>query len=77
MTAHLTVAEARALGLDPSAGTGARPPSGARRRSTRKAVDAAECAPNRCVTCGETFGGEKAEARHLKQTGHARYETVL
>jgi hypothetical protein len=34
-------------------------------------------AENRCVTCGEHFRGETAEARHAVDTKHRRFEMVL
>lgn len=67
MTARLTPAEARALGL-----TEKKPP-----KKTGKTVRAKDCLPNRCVTCDETFTGETAERRHAEQTGHLRYEADL
>ena len=67
MAVRLTAAQARALGVETKART----------RTTRRESRAAECAPNRCTTCGEQFTGETSERRHADSTGHRRFEMVL
>lgn len=69
MTARLTTAEARALGIDP---TGAS--SAARARSTRRGRSATGDQVAICHDCGQTFHGETAAARHNAETHHARFE---
>jgi hypothetical protein len=70
MAAHLTRAEARALGID----------------ATGKAVDPAPTKPRRrkrdpyrteCFDCGQVFTIAAAETRHLENTGHCRYQLTL
>lgn len=68
MTVHLTEAEARRLGIKGA--------PAARRKTTSKAAPSADCAPNRCCTCGQIFTDETAEARHNADTRHARYAMV-
>jgi uncharacterized C2H2 Zn-finger protein len=34
-------------------------------------------APSRCTACGTVFTTDASETRHVEETGHARYETVL
>lgn len=65
MAARLTPAEAKALGLAPTA----------RKKQTGKRARAAYW--SRCVTCDEEFRTEAAEERHLIATHHARYEMVV
>jgi hypothetical protein len=67
VAAHLTEAEARALGLDVKA---------ARVRTTRRTVKGAPYR-TRCCTCDEVFDTEAAENRHVAGTTHRRYEIVL
>jgi hypothetical protein len=64
VTAHLTAAEARALGIDP-------PP--ARHRTTRAALPRAR-AVSVCHTCGDRFDTDAGETRHVAATGHVRYD---
>jgi len=66
VTAHLTVAQARALGLDVPA---------PRSRPTRRALPGH--GRSRCFVCGEVFSTIAAEDRHVVETSHARYECVL
>lgn len=68
MTAHLTAAQARRLGIDVPA-TAARP-----RRATRLALPRGR-AVSVCHTCSERFTTEAAETRHVAATLHARYDT--
>lgn len=67
MPAHLTPAQARALGVDVPASSGAG-------RRTRKAAPGHGV--SRCATCGETFTTDAAEDRHVT-AGHNRFETVV
>jgi hypothetical protein len=69
MTAHLTAAQARRLGIDVPA-TAARP------RATRKAL-ARDRAVSVCHDCGARFDTEAAETRHVAATFHARYRMEL
>lgn len=64
MTAHLTAAQARALGLDVPAG---------RPRPTRRALPGH--GRSTCHACGATFTTAAAETRHVAATFHARYES--
>lgn len=66
MTARLTVAEAKRLGID-TTGT---------KTSTRSRRTAKGPAPWRCSTCGLTGDGETSAARHNAETHHGRYEWV-
>ena len=68
--AHLTAAQARALGI---AATGAVP---ARKRTTRIAAPRAG-AVTVCHACGERFTGETGEARHTVTVRHYRYDWEL
>jgi len=66
VTAHLTEAEARALGLDvPKKKT----------RTTRKT--GAGPYHTRCTACSSEFTTAASEDRHLAETHHSRYELVL
>lgn len=67
MTAHLTAAEARALGI---AVPDAVP---ARHRTTRRALPR-DRAVSVCHTCGDTFDTDAGETRHVAATGHVRYD---
>jgi hypothetical protein len=68
MTAHLTAAEARALGIAlPDAAP-------ARHRTTRRALPRARSV-SVCHTCGATFDTDAGETRHVAATFHARYDT--
>ena len=67
MPAHLTAAQARALGI---AATGAVP---ARKQATRKAAPRAGTVTV-CHVCGERFTGETGEARHTVTARHYRYD---
>ena len=64
MPAHLTAAEAKALGVDVKA---------ARPRSTRRT--AAGPYRSRCHDCGETFSTRASETRHVAP-GHCRFDTL-
>ena len=67
MSVHLTPAEARRLGITESS----------KAKRTRKTVPVNECAPVRCVACGELFGSQAAEDRHFQtHPTHRRYEMV-
>lgn len=69
MTVRLTEAEARRLGIT----TAAR-----RKKTTGKAVPAADCAPTRCVTCDAVFDRPVDEDRHFAdRPTHRRYEMVV
>lgn len=65
MTIRMTEEQARKAGLlkDPST-------------SKRKGMGRGG-AKSRCAACGEEFTGDAAETRHLEETKHARYETVI
>jgi hypothetical protein len=67
VSARLTTAEARALGL---------PAPRSAPRTTRRTVKGAKYL-TRCKTCGEEFTTVASEDRHLKATHHARYDIVL
>ena len=64
MAAHLTAAQARALGIDVPA---------PRPRPTRKAL-ARGRQVSTCHDCGEQFTTDAAETRHVAATFHARYD---
>jgi len=66
VTAHLSEAEARRLGLVAPA---------SKKRTTRKAADGPY--HTRCCACREEFTVEAAETRHVESTSHARYEVVV
>ena len=66
MTARLTVAEARALGLTSAA---VKP-----KRTTRKVGRGPY--HTRCRTCGDEFISAAAEDRHVIAARHWRYELV-
>lgn len=67
MTAHLTEAEARKLGLIDEP---------AKVKTTARAVRNKDCLPNRCCTCDEVFTTEAGERRHSDGLGHNRFEAV-
>ena len=67
MTARLTVAEARALGLTSAA---VKP-----KRTTRKVGRGPY--HTRCRTCGVEFTTAASEDRHVHDTHHVRYELVI
>jgi hypothetical protein len=69
MTAHLTAAQARALGI-----MNTLPVVVPHKRTTRKALPR-ERAMSVCHTCGERFTSDAAETRHVAATLHARYDT--
>ena len=76
MPAHLTAAQAKALGIeaggeDVVAGAG-KSPARTRQRRTARGPYASEC-----YDCGEAFTTQAAETRHLNATHHARYQLVL
>jgi hypothetical protein len=64
VTAHLTAAQARALGLDVPA---------PRPRLTRRTVPRARSV-SVCHACGARFDTDAAETRHVAATFHARYQ---
>lgn len=66
MSARLTAAEARALGL---------PAPRPAPRTTRKEVTG-QPYHSRCVACDEEFDTVAAEDRHLTATHHARYDVL-
>ena len=66
MTARLTPAEAKALGLDVKA---------TKTRTTRKTAPGPY--RTRCDTCGETFTTRAGEDRHVNEARHWRYALVL
>lgn len=72
MTAHLTAAEARALGIDTDADRAAHVAATQPRR-TRRALPGHGVSA--CHTCGEAFTSDAAETRHVAATFHARYDT--
>jgi hypothetical protein len=65
--AHLTAAEARALGIASSPGTGPRA------RTTRHALHR-DRAVSTCHDCGESFDTDAAETRHVAEARHYRYD---
>lgn len=67
MTARITAAEARAMGLDVS--------KPARVRTTRK--EAKGPYHTRCCACGEEFTARTTETKHVEEVRHYRYETVI
>ena len=66
VTARITAAQARALGIDAPK---------AKQRTTRK--EATGPYRTRCTTCGEEFTSMAAEDRHVTDTLHARYAICL
>lgn len=70
MTAHLSTAEARRLGL---VGDGASGRSPTAKRSPRARFPYL----SECHACGEHFTTETAEVRHSDATGHRRYQLIL
>lgn len=67
MAAHLTATEARRLGITAPAG---------RPRTTRK-TEPRGGAVTTCHRCGARFTTDAAEARHVVETHHARYQLEL
>ena len=67
MTSVMSEKEARRAGLLPP-----KPANKSRRTAPREKGTA-----SLCVKCGETFTTIASEDRHVTNTGHARYETVL
>lgn len=65
VTAHLTAAEARKLGLAV--------PDTTPRRTTRRALPR-DRAVSTCHTCGVQFDTDAAETRHVAATFHVRYD---
>jgi hypothetical protein len=65
MTAHISNADARRLGLIP----------GGKTKPTRK--EAAGPYRTVCVMCKEQFTTPAAEDRHLTETGHPRYCLIV
>ena len=68
MTARITAAEARKLGIDV--------PAAKKTRTTRRTVKGAPYFTI-CKACGMEFRTVASEDRHLNETRHARYELVL
>jgi len=71
VVARLTKAEARKLGLKQSSSSGTAPSAQGTRRRARTTYH------TRCVTCEQRFTTEASEERHLRESGHHRYELVL
>lgn len=69
MAAHLTPAQARALGIAVPAGARARAPKD---RGTAPGPYLTEC-----FDCREQFRTRASEDRHHAETKHARYQLVL
>lgn len=67
MTAHLTPAQARKLGIDV--------PDAPKVRQTRKALPGH--GTSTCCTCGEVFTTIASEDRHVKATLHPRYSSEI
>lgn len=65
---QMTLAEAKAEGLLDGK---------VKLKRTTKRVEPRNGAPSRCCTCGEIFTGETAEARHMTNCGHHRFECVF
>lgn len=79
MPAHLTPAQAKALGIDPSdarKGTGA---GRSRRGGGRSAPSPTECHGllDDGSLCRTRCDGETAQAKHQAATGHARYQLLI
>lgn len=68
MPAHLTPAQARALGIDT-------PATRTRAPKDRRTADGPYL--TECADCGERFITRAAEDRHVRDTRHARYQLVL
>jgi hypothetical protein len=68
VTAHLTAAQARALGIGNTL-----PIVPARKRTTRRALPR-ERAVSVCHVCGAVFTSAAAETRHVAETVHARFD---
>ena len=66
MSARITEAQARAMGLEVPTKV----------RTTRRVAKGGTY-HTKCKTCGEEFNTIAAEDRHLHDTHHARYEIVL
>lgn len=66
MTARISEADARRLGLTA--------PTKRSKRTTKGSGRAG--ATSRCHDCELEFTSDAAEGRHLADTGHARYESV-
>jgi hypothetical protein len=67
MPAHLTSAEARALGLPAPPGRG----------STKDRRTAGGPYLTICKSCGDQFTSMAAEDRHLHETKHIRYDIII
>lgn len=68
MTAHLTTAEARALGIINTPKT---------RRTTRQTVPARQCSPTRCHTCQYVAARQCDEDRHFDtHPDHRRWDVI-
>lgn len=76
MTARISAAEAKKLGLTPDPDAPPVPGTGSGRRTGKRAKALYHSV---CMTegCGKEFKTEAAEERHLHQTHHARYQLVL
>ena len=68
MTARLSAAEAKALGLTST--------SAAKKRTTRRTAKGGPY-HTRCRTCGEEFTTAASEDRHVHDTHHVRYDLVV
>ena len=73
MPAHLTAAQAKALGIKAGEGDvvagASKSPARTRQRRTARGPYASEC-----FDCGATFDTQASETRHLNATRHARYQ---
>lgn len=73
---RMTVAAARRAGIIPAAGGAPSPidKEAVKPRRTRRQLPR-DRAVSTCHTCGEQFGTDAAEARHVRATLHPRYTT--
>lgn len=77
MPVKMTAAQYRALASSAgvTARTGRAPAPARRSRGGDRRP--APVQPAECFDCGERCDGETAQARHLADTGHCRYQLVL
>jgi hypothetical protein len=76
MTAHISPAEARSLGLLGKAPANTPRNIPAKKRTTRKAEPRAG-AVSECHVCHERFSTDAAETRHIEQYRHARISSLF